>query len=506
MRSIQSEWGRLNGKVEEVTAKLRQQGGSLAPVKDFSAMYSSGYDKYVKRMMEGMATPENGIKWLGSALKSSNYTSDTLNEMREVEGSLKRIRQQKIDGLITQDTIADLEKANAQLKELQSPDKKLASNAQISNLKDQISSYIHTYTGMGKGFRTQFEDLGKGLSLGVTTKGDLKEAVVGFNELKDSVRDAGVETKSFWTKVGELVDHSNAQLAGMYLGWQDFINIAKQATEIVIQLDTALTELRKVSDAPADRLAKSFDTSARTAQELGNTIDSVINQTADWARTGYSIDEAEKLARATTLFQTVGDNMTTESASSAMISTLKGFEMGADHAIDIVDKYNIVANNFSSDTAGLAAAVERAGAALNAAGNTYAESLGLIVAANSSIQNPESVGQMLKTFSMRLRGASAADLEALGIDTTGMSQGRKSIVQQFKAMAGIDIMEGTDYKSTFQILDELHEKWSALSDAEQAALSESVGGKRGGSVMASHMQNWEDAKAAMEMANNSAGK
>ena len=61
-------------------------------------------------------------------------------------------------------------------------------------------------------------------------------------------------------------------------------------------------------------------------------------------------------------------------------------------------------------------------------------------------------------MSMRLRGASVADLEELGIDTTGMSQGKKSIVQQFKHMAGIDIMEGTDYKSTYRILDELHEK------------------------------------------------
>ena len=57
---------------------------------------------------------------------------------------------------------------------------------------------------------------------------------------------------------------------------------------------------------------------------------------------GYSIDEAEKLARVTTLFQTVGDNMTTDSASQAMISTLKGYEMGVDEAEDIVDRYNEV--------------------------------------------------------------------------------------------------------------------------------------------------------------------
>ena len=114
--------------------------------------------------------------------------------------------------------------------------------------------------------------------------------------------------------------------------------------------------------------------------------------------------------------------------------------------------------------------------------------MGLVVAANNSLQDPSSVGQMLKTMSMRLRGASAKDLEELGIDTEGMTQGSKSIVQIYKSMAGIDIMEGTDYKSTIQILRELHDKWEDLTDAERAAITEATGGKRGGSVMSSLMK------------------
>lgn len=104
---------------------------------------------------------------------------------------------------------------------------------------------------------------------------------------------------------------------------------------------------------------------------------------------------------------------------------------------------------------------------------------------------------------MRLRGASVKDLEDLGIDTEGMTQGKKSIVQQFRAMAGIDIMEGSTYKSTFRILDELAEKWADLTDAERAALTEAVGGKRGGSVMSSLMTNWADAREAVRTANES---
>lgn len=86
-----------------------------------------------------------------------------------------------------------------------------------------------------------------------------------------------------------------------------------------------------------------------------------------------------------------------------------------------------------------------------------------------------------------------------------MTDGTKSVVQMMKSMAGVDIMNGTSYKSTYQILDELHSKWSDLTDAEQAAISEAVGGKRGGNVLASLMNNWADAQKALQSSLNSQG-
>lgn len=172
--------------------------------------------------------------------------------------------------------------------------------------------------------------------------------------------------------------------------------------------------------------------------------------------------------------------MTQQTASAAMISTMKAYNIQAEDAIDTISKYNEVANNFSIDTEGLSDAIQRSGSALSAAGNTLDESLGLITAANDTVQNPQSVGTFLKTASMRLRAQSTAELEAAGIDTTGMTNAKKSIRAQFMAQAGIDIMKDSKtYKSTYQILDELADKWNDLSDAQQAAITEAVGGKRG---------------------------
>lgn len=56
------------------------------------------------------------------------------------------------------------------------------------------------------------------------------------------------------------------------------------------------------------------------------------------------------------------------------------------------------------DTAGMAEAIERSASSMSAAGNTLEETMGLIAAANSVVQDPKSIGTAFKTISMRIRG------------------------------------------------------------------------------------------------------
>lgn len=50
-------------------------------------------------------------------------------------------------------------------------------------------------------------------------------------------------------------------------------------------------------------------------------------------------------------------------------------------------------NNFAITSAGIGEALQRSASALYEAGNTIDESIGLVTAANSVIQNPEQVGE-----------------------------------------------------------------------------------------------------------------
>lgn len=77
-------------------------------------------------------------------------------------------------------------------------------------------------------------------------------------------------------------------------------------------------------------------------------------------------------------------------------------------------------NNFAISSSGIGQALLRSASAMSEAGNTIDESIGLITAANSVVQNPESVGTAMKTLSLRIRGAKV-ELEDAGEDVDGMA-------------------------------------------------------------------------------------
>ena len=70
----------------------------------------------------------------------------------------------------------------------------------------------------------------------------------------------------------------------------------------------------------------------------------------------------------------------------------------------------------------------------------------------------------------------------------------------------VDIMLDKDtFKSTYQIMDELSEKWQDLTDIQQASITELLAGKHQGNVMSSLMNNFDIARQALEVSMNSEG-
>lgn len=321
------------------------------------------------------------------------------------------------------------------------------------------------------------------------------------------IRSTGEATKTFSDRVGGL--------AGKFTSWltvsqviMQLYRAMKRMVTVTVEIDTAMTELRKVTDETEQAYSQFLSNAAIRAKALGATLSEVITATADFARLGYTVGEAETLADAATIYKNVGDGIDDISdASESIISTMKAFGIEAENAMGIVDRFNEVGNNFAITSSGVGEALLRSASALAAANNTLDESIALITAANSVVQDPDAVGTTMKTVSMYLRAAKT-EAEEAGESTEGMAESVSELRQELLSLTGgkVDIQLDSDtYKSTYQIMKELSEVWGELTDITQANILEQIGGKRNANAVAAILENFSVAEQALETAADSAG-
>ncbi len=304
--------------------------------------------------------------------------------------------------------------------------------------------------------------------------------------------------KDGWAKLG------NAGLIAK--SFHTIIRAGREVVSAVTEIDSAMTELRKVTNLTSQEYSEFEDSASNIARRVGASIADTINATADFSRLGYSVEEAAQLAEAALVYKNVGDGIDDISiATEALISTLKAFGGEAKDAMSVIDMFNEVGNNFAISSSGIGEALQRSAAALAFAGNSLEESIGLVVAMNSVVQNPEQVGTALKTLTMYIRAAKT-EAEAAGVETEGMAASVSELRQSIMDLTGVDIMvDDTTFKSTYQIIKELSVVWDDLQDVVRGDLLEMLGGKRNANVIASLIKNFQDAERAMKTAIDSEG-
>lgn len=337
------------------------------------------------------------------------------------------------------------------------------------------------------------------------------EASKEFAELKKAVQDAGLETDTLAMKFKKLFETNiKSQFASQVINMVQ--QGLRQIYQNVVNIDSAMTELKKVTDETDNTYDAFLDDAGTRAKNLGASISDIVTASADFARLGYNLKDSKELADAAVLYQHVGDGISSvNDASESIISTMKAFGVEAKDVTGIVDKFNEVGNNYAISSAGVGSALQRSASALHTAGNTLDQSIGMIVAANDVAQDPESVGNALKVLSLRIRGAKT-DLEQMGESTDDVAVSTSKLRDQIKALTNVDgkggfdiLTKSGDFKSTYEIMEGIANVWKEMNDVDKASLLEQVAGKNRANVVSGMLDNWKDAQNAAKTAAESAG-
>ena len=230
-----------------------------------------------------------------------------------------------------------------------------------------------------------------------------------FKRLDSAAEQAGLKMQSLSdrikTKFKEYSAYFSVAEVFMYVtqGLKDMF-------DQVVAIDTAMTELKKVTNETDSSYNQFLSNAASRAKELGITIDGLVASAADFARLGFEFGDVQGLAEVANIYSVVGDDIdSVETATQSLISTMTAFkdEMNglsdSDFALNIVDKFNEVSNNFAISSGGIGEALQRSASSMAAANNSLDETIALITAANTVVQDADSVGTAFKTISMRIK-------------------------------------------------------------------------------------------------------
>ena len=307
-------------------------------------------------------------------------------------------------------------------------------------------------------------------------------------------------SKTFGTRIRSLVAGILAGKLAQYL--RDIYNN-------VVEIDSAMTQLRIVTGASDSQMTKFLSNSIRLSKELGASVKDVLSSVETFTRLGYGISEATVLSKYATIMSKVAD-VSAEDANKGITSILKGYGFDPSQSEHISDVLIEVGQKYAVSASELMDAYSRAGAALNATNTSFEKSAGLIAAANASVQDASVVGTALKTVSARIR-KSKTDLDDLGESVDDITQSWSAYAEEIKVLTGFDIMvEGstTKFKDLYDIFDGLAKVWNDLGDnaeTTQARVAEILGGTKQYQVISSILTNWGDAAGAYRDAMDSAG-
>lgn len=469
----------INQTVADLKAKLKESTldslqGSIdkyQKIYNQRSTYSSDFtpsEQYTKNLID-----------LNTAIEKLVAYRNTLKNVSEVTVE----QETHLKGLVTA-----CEKASDSFKSL-SASEKGASQIAVDKLVQRINKDLDECTNYSKEAKLGLRALRDELES--ANPRNLKEITSEIINIENAEIRAGRAGRSFFDTLKNSGFHQiAAQMAGM-VGVYDVINVIKEGINTVRELDTAMTEVRKVSDATEAQYASFRDTVSSTAKEIASTNKELLNSSADFLRLGYSLEQAEDLAKNATLFVNVGDGVDITEATEDMITAMKAFDIQAEDSIKIVDDYNQIGNKYALSATDIGEAMKRSASALEVGNNSFEESIGLITAMNEIVQNSENTGNSLKVLSLRLRGAKA-ELEDMGEDTDGLCDSTSKLREQVKALSGVDIMEDDNtFKSTAQQVKELGEAFVKLDDVSQAALLEIIAGKSRSNAVAALLKNYQ---------------
>lgn len=344
--------------------------------------YNGKVDKYqatIDRFNDGGWSSDTYLKNVQAVKNAVNEYETLLNELKGKDASL-----------VTSDDISKLDEYEKKIKDTIATVTNMSASEKgynfVSGQKelDKIHKLLNENSKMSAEAKTKIKAYYAEIESGNPSM-SLDKIHGEIMKIYNAEVEAGRAGRSFFDTLKNSGFHQlAAQMAGMF-GFYDVINGLKQVASTIRELDTAYTEMRKVSDESAQSLKNFQKESFSTADSVGTTALAMQDATATWMRLGESLDDAKESAKDATVLLNVSEFDNIDEATDSLVAMSQAYkELDKMEIIDVLDK---IGNEYSISTDELSTALKDSAAVLKTQGNDLAESVALITAGNAITQD-----------------------------------------------------------------------------------------------------------------------
>lgn len=216
----------------------------------------------------------------------------------------------------------------------------------------------------------------------------VNELTTAFKNFEQRARAAGLTTSQFFTSMGSQLK----MVLNRYISLYAVIGYIRKMVDNVKVLDEAMINVRRVTDETDNGYLAFLEKANKQAQDLKVVTSDLVEQTYQWAKLGYDLNDALELSRASTIFSKVADASQEQSLQN-LITILKAYGIEAKNVMDIVDKMDNLNNRYAVSAAGLGEGLERSASTLAMTGTSLDKSLALLTGTGEITQNLENTGK-----------------------------------------------------------------------------------------------------------------
>lgn len=462
-----------------------------------------GASEYQNRINAVTASLEKYGVETQEAQKLTSSLQSTFDSMKGLSGQELVIQADKLEQEFKAVKVS-VEQAKLSYDKLMQP----ASKEKISSTLLKAQKLLDNNTKVTENVKNEWQGYVNRLSSGsdIAVK-EINDINIRLKQTESSMRSIGKLGLSWTDKLKQAWE----KFGGWGFATGTMMTLYDQIRKIpkeVYEIDTAMTNLYKVTDETSSKYNQFLDSSSKSAHELGRSISSLVEQTANWAKLGFSLDEAEQLAKISSIYANVGE-VDNDTAVSDMVTAMKAFNIEASESITIVDKLNKLGNEYATSAAALGDGLSHSASAMATSGTDINKTLAMLTGGTEITQNASEFGNFLKVGSMRIRGMKG-ELEALGEEVDETVDSISKVQTQILNRTGgkVNIFDDMgNFRDYYDIMEDISEVYDDLNDPDKADLTEILFGKQRGNQGAALIQAFQSGQIqkALEATLNAEG-